>query len=230
MALEQYESSACESKMSAKCEAFVTRQKLCAWNYSRNWADEVAAISEYSKTESCITPAMAVFSELSEPSIELKISRNFANFAEQKVVSRFEHSIAGLGESVTRPDYKIRIGYVSFYFHDHIVGYIFETLLKLHDVEKFDIYLYVLNPPDSMSFCYFFFVFSFLFYSLLIINVEKEHGTRNKIKEIPKINFVDVSELNPSEVASRINDDGILVIFYLFYFICCDCVEILFRF
>jgi hypothetical protein len=80
--------------MRAKCEAFVARQKLCAWENAQNWTHDILAISHAVHTTEplCVTPAMAVFSELAEPSVELAISRNFALKAEKNVKSKFKHS------------------------------------------------------------------------------------------------------------------------------------------
>ena len=60
---------------------------------------------------------------------------------------------------------RIKIGYVSAYFFDHIVGYILETMLKLHDSSKYEIFLYALNPPNGISFLFFapFFLIVFSF-------------------------------------------------------------------
>lgn len=157
-ALAQYEAESCAYHIRAQCDAFVTRQKICAWETSKDWAHDISHISTgvIETDRACVTPAMALFCEWERPQIELEVAKNFARTAEWNVrkLTKHEYKLepattafleALKAKAEPAETGRIRIGYISNYFYEHIVGYILENLLPLHDKKKFEVFAYGVN-------------------------------------------------------------------------------------
>ena len=112
------------------------------------------------------------------------------NFAIASIWSRnIENSITGRKPfsfpKTTKSDQKrrIRIGYFSAHLYDHPTGYLTKSLFKLHDREKFEIFIYSFGPDDKSKY-------------------------RNTIKKTSDA-FIDLFGVDYSESAKQIHKDKI---------------------
>jgi protein O-GlcNAc transferase len=83
-------------------------------------------------------------------------------------------------------DHRIRVGYLSWDFHDHATGHLMRSLFKAHDRSAFEIYAYSYGPDDSSAY-------------------------RKKI-ESDCDHFIDIRDWDHTAAARRIHDDRIDVL------------------
>jgi predicted O-linked N-acetylglucosamine transferase (SPINDLY family) len=162
MAIQQYLAPSCSDNIRAQCDAYIARQKIGDWG--QNWTAEVANFSDIAvhRHPTCVIPSVALFSQWADPLVPLEISKHYSKIAElkssrvaklrplaldQPTIALLEalSSKSGAVNSTTR----IKIGYISSYFYNHIVGLIMEHLLPRHNKERFEIYAYALNKEKG---------------------------------------------------------------------------------
>jgi predicted O-linked N-acetylglucosamine transferase (SPINDLY family) len=86
----------------------------------------------------------AVYRVLQNQVLEL-CQQAFQGFWQERLGLQ-EH--AGSIATAHPPHTKLRIGYICSCFYNHSVGWLARSLLKHHDPEQFDIYVYAINTPD----------------------------------------------------------------------------------
>lgn len=86
----------------------------------------------------------------------------------------------------TRDGQRQRIGYLSGDLHDHAVGHLLHGFFEKHDRERFDVFVYAFSPADGSRY-----------------RTRIEAGVEH---------FVDVSSLDPLQMAERMRSDGIQIL------------------
>ncbi|CAO1630669.1 unnamed protein product [Jaminaea pallidilutea] len=87
------------------------------------------------------------------------------------------------------PSPKIRVGYVSSDFNNHPLAHLMQSVFGMHDLERFDVYLYATAPSDNSPY-------------------------RRKIESEAQ-NFHDVSGFSTAQMIDRILHDGIHILMNL---------------
>jgi protein O-GlcNAc transferase len=120
-------------------------QTVCEW-------DQLASFANLQR-RAALDPAQHVtpFSLLSIPSTaaeQLQCARNYA--------ARYEWSLAAQRERLNfrferGTERRIRIGYLSADFHDHVTAYVMAEMFELHDRQRFEVAAYSYGPDDGSA-------------------------------------------------------------------------------
>jgi predicted O-linked N-acetylglucosamine transferase (SPINDLY family) len=77
--------------------------------------------------------------QLCEVAFQTHWHENYRTYQEHRSLQR---------QADSRPDKKIKVGYICSCFYNHSVGWLARWLVQHHDTEKFDIYIYAVNLPE----------------------------------------------------------------------------------
>ena len=117
-------------------------QKTCDWSRF----DELCALQRQSVSDSQL---ISPFSLLTIPSFareQLQCARNFAKRQASAVAADRERVAFRFDRA---PRSKLRIGYLSADFHDHVTAYVMAEMFELHDASRFETIAYSYGPDDA---------------------------------------------------------------------------------
>ena len=158
------------------------RQHVCDWKGIESLWERLRA-EAVGKRDSGISPFSALYMPFSAQE-QLACAQEWAH----QTFDRLAAARAALGFSdpprVSRE--RIRIGYLSWDFHQHATSYLMAELFELHDRGRFEIFAYSYGPDDGSS-------------------------IRSRIRDAVE-HFADVSGEPFTETARRIRRDGIDVL------------------
>eukprot|EP01112_Ceratiomyxa_fruticulosa_P022410 TRINITY_DN8191_c0_g1_i1.p1 TRINITY_DN8191_c0_g1~~TRINITY_DN8191_c0_g1_i1.p1 ORF type:complete len:320 (-),score=60.48 TRINITY_DN8191_c0_g1_i1:74-1033(-) len=133
------------SNSSVVCELFLLEQRICEWS---NWESHLQLMKkqiEFSLKEGkipCITPAMGLFSPFSL-SEDLQIAQITSN-----KIAQHKHQYTTWNVDFDNP--RIKLGYISSYLKNHIVADLVAEIIRLHDKEKFEVFVYAPSLDESI--------------------------------------------------------------------------------
>ncbi len=158
------------------------RQHLCRWEgIEALWGRVRESIA--AGADSSVTP----FSSLSMPTTaaeQLACARAWAQRELAPVIQSRSRPVFDF--SAPRPRNRLRVGYLSWGFHQHATSYLTAQLFELHDRERFEVFAYAYGPEDHSA-------------------------IRARVRGACE-HFTDVSRESDGAAAQRIYDDGVDVL------------------
>lgn len=117
---------------------FITKRKLCSWS----GLSKISKILNLTNQEDPLGSLIRT-EELSHNLLAAKLEAG-------KIQSQINDQVTKISEKYHHK--KIHLGYISGNFSDHPVGYMSQTLYKLHDRNQFKIYTYAYGANDNSSY------------------------------------------------------------------------------
>jgi protein O-GlcNAc transferase len=152
-------------------------QQVCDWSRLDDlWQRQQASLAE-------ATPAITPFSLVSLPASPSEQRRCAGRWAAQFTMIAGPERERLAFRFARGPRQKLRIGYLSADFHDHVTPYVMAELIELHDRGGFEIFAYSYGPDDGSAM------------------------RRRLLAAFDR--FVDVRALTHRDAAARIHADGI---------------------
>ncbi len=80
---------------------------------------------------------------------DLEIQKQYGNFVHRVIAEKFPNSVSKISQLPLKKTEKIRIGYVSRFFHWHTVGTIFLGWLRHRNYQQFEVYCYYIGTEED---------------------------------------------------------------------------------
>ncbi len=158
------------------------RQHVCDWNAIESMWERLRT-EAVGKPDSALSPFSVLYMPFSAQE-QLACAKEWARLALDRLAAA--RAALGFGDPARAPHPRLRIGYLSWDFHQHATSYLMAELFELHDRDRFEIFAYSFGPDDGSP-------------------------IRARIRGASE-HFVDISGESYSETARRIRGDGIDVL------------------
>lgn len=162
-------------------EAVKSMKDACVWDCLPQYQTRLIEITKIALQQNSLPPVTPYHSLTFDTSPDLKkqIAENYARLKYGHIKPAF---------NLNRPaNDKIRIGYVSADFRDHPTAHLLNGMIKLHNRDEFEVYIYSYGKNDGSDF-------------------------RKSIEENSD-HFIDLENQTADKIAARINKDNIDILF-----------------